>query len=93
MSETAPVNASSTAIEQVDANIFESRRTFPSQSDAERQTGIPRTTIRRCLRHVGDTFMVCTVVILLINLKAEKSVLGTLLFTELIIIMQCLDSV
>jgi hypothetical protein len=26
MSETAPVNASSTAIEQVDANIFESRR-------------------------------------------------------------------
>jgi hypothetical protein len=78
MSETAPVNASSTAIEQVDANTFESRRQFPSQSDAERQTGTheqPSVDVCQGRSRRGYSFMVCTVVILLINLKAEKSVL------------------
>jgi hypothetical protein len=50
MSETAPVNASANAIEQVDANTLKVVATFLSQSEAERQTGIPRTNIRRGLR-------------------------------------------
>jgi hypothetical protein len=47
--ETVPVKTS-TIIEQVDANTLEVVSTFSSQSEAERQTGIPRTTIRRGLR-------------------------------------------
>jgi hypothetical protein len=39
--EIAPVKAS-TIIEQVDANTLEVVSTFSSQSEAERQTGIPR---------------------------------------------------
>jgi hypothetical protein len=47
--DTAPVKTS-TIIEQVDANTLEVVSTFSSQSEAERQTGIPRTHIRRGLR-------------------------------------------
>jgi hypothetical protein len=48
-SETASVKAS-TMIEQVDANTLQAVATFSSQSEAERQTGIPRTNISRSLR-------------------------------------------
>jgi hypothetical protein len=47
--ETASVKAS-TVIEQVDANTLLVVATFSSQCEAERQTGIPRTNIRRSLR-------------------------------------------
>jgi hypothetical protein len=54
-SETAqaPASASASAlavIEEVDVNTLKVVATFPSQSEAERQTGIPRTDIRRSLR-------------------------------------------
>jgi hypothetical protein len=51
-SETAPAKAkqASAVIEQVDINTLKVVATFPSQSEAERQTGIPRTTIHRGLR-------------------------------------------
>jgi hypothetical protein len=47
--ETAPVKASA-VIQQVDVNTLKVVATFSSESEAERQTGIPRTTIRRGLR-------------------------------------------
>jgi hypothetical protein len=47
--ETALAKASA-VIEQVDVNTLKVVATFPSQSEAERQTGIPRTNIRRGLR-------------------------------------------
>jgi hypothetical protein len=50
-SETAPAKASAPSpIEQVDANTKKVIATFHSQSEAERQTGVPRTSIRRGLR-------------------------------------------
>jgi hypothetical protein len=48
-SEKAPVKASA-VIEQVDVNTLKVVATFPSQSEAERQTGIPRAKIGRGLR-------------------------------------------
>jgi hypothetical protein len=48
-SETAPVKASA-GIEQVDVHTLKVVATFPSQSEAERQTGVSRTDIRRGLR-------------------------------------------
>jgi hypothetical protein len=51
--ETGPAKTmamASTVIEQVDVNTLKVVATFPSQSEAERQTGIPRTNIRRSLR-------------------------------------------
>jgi hypothetical protein len=47
--ETAPVKAS-TVIEQVDVNTLKVVATFPSQIEAERQTGISRSDISRGLR-------------------------------------------
>jgi hypothetical protein len=48
-SETAPGKASA-MIEQVDVSTLKVVATFPSQREAERQTGIPRTNIQRGLR-------------------------------------------
>jgi hypothetical protein len=49
----------STVVAQVDVKTLKVVAKFPSQSEAERQTGIPRTNIRRYLRQgrsLGDTF-------------------------------------
>jgi hypothetical protein len=48
-SEMAPVKASA-VIGQVDVNTLKVVATSPSQMEGERQTGIPRTNIRRGLR-------------------------------------------
>jgi hypothetical protein len=50
MSETAPAKASAPSmIEQVDANTLKIVATFPCQSEAERQTSVPRSSIHRGL--------------------------------------------
>jgi hypothetical protein len=64
-SETAPAKASAPSmIKQVDANTKKVVATFNSQSEAERQTGVPQTNIRLGLcqgRPVGGGFGGCTV--------------------------------
>jgi hypothetical protein len=67
--ETEPVKASA-VIEQIDVNTLKVVATFPSESEAERQTGISRTNIRRGMREGRPA--VCTVAKLLIILKAES---------------------
>jgi hypothetical protein len=62
MSETAPVKAKA-VFGQVDVNTLKVVAAFPSQSEAERHTGIPRTNICRDLRQArGILLAFCTVV-------------------------------
>jgi hypothetical protein len=61
--ETAPTKTmamASTVIEQVDVNTLKVVATFPSEGEAEGQTGIPRTNISQSLRQgrpIGGYFL------------------------------------
>jgi hypothetical protein len=74
MSETAPVKAKA-AIEPVDVNTLKLVAAFPSQSEVERHTGIPRRNICRDLRQArGRVLALCRVVKPLIILKVDSLV-------------------